>query len=162
MRAGRGVRTSLAMGAYRSLVAAAEAIVGHLERQLAPIDATITQYRALEALFFHGPMSQSKLCQFTFTGSSSTGLALRALQRQNMLTRRVDENHRKRHVVTITPRGKIAVAKFAPFQTKLIRGLMAALDRREQATLTRLCNKLAAGDEDSLLRELVKTLREGR
>lgn len=162
MLATRSVRTSLAMGAYRSLICAAEVMVATLEQQLAPLDVTMTQFRAMEALFFNGPMSQAKLCQFTMTGSSSTGLALRILQRQNLLTRRVDETHRKRHVVTITPRGKVAVARFIPHQTKLVRGLMAALDRREQAALTRLCNKLAEGDEASLLREILKTLREAR
>lgn len=162
MLARRGVRTSLGMGAYRSLVCAAQVIVSTLERQLAPLNLTMTQWRAIEALFFNGPMSQAKLCQFTFTGSSSTGLALRGLQRQNLVTRRIDETHRKRHVISITPRGKIAVAKFIPFQTKLVRGLMAALDRREQAALTRLCNQLSDGDEASLLRELLKTMREAR
>ena len=162
MQARRGVRTSLAMGAYRNLICAAEGIVKFMEIQLAPVELTVTQYRAMEALFLGGPMSQARLCQFTYTASSSTSLALRILERGNFVTRRVDETHRKRHVITITARGKVAMARLMPYQTRLIRSLMAVLDRREQAVLTRLCQKLIDGDEAKCLRELLKTMAESR
>jgi len=36
---------------------------------------------------------------------------------------------------------------------------MAALEKREQMALARLCEKLAVGDEARLLRELLATMR---
>lgn len=47
------------MGAYKSLVCAAEAMVRSLDQQLIHEGLTTAQYRALEALLLHGEVGKS-------------------------------------------------------------------------------------------------------
>jgi len=159
MRLSRIQRTTLAMDAYKSLVCAAECMVKSLDQQLIHEGLTTGQYRALEALLLHGPMSQAQLCQVIFSVSSSTSLTVSLLQRDGLVTSRADESHGRKTVVAITTAGKKVVGRVMPLQAHLVRALMAALEKREQEVLARLCEKLAGGDEAKLLRELLTTLR---
>jgi DNA-binding MarR family transcriptional regulator len=162
MKWSRHQKTTLAMVTYRNLLCAADMMVRQLDQVLGSLKMTTGEYRALEALFFHGPMSQAELTRLTFTSGSSTSLAVSMLERDKLATRRADPSNVNKNVVTITREGKRTLARALPHTTKLVRALMAALDKREQMALARLCEKLAMGDEAALLRELLTTLREGR
>lgn len=159
MKWSRRERTTLAMATYRNLLYASGMMVRELDQVLIPLGLTTGEYRALEALFFQGPMTQAELGRMTLSVGSSTSLTVAMLEREKLVTRRADPSNRTRNIVTLSREGKKVLAGALPHTTKLVRALMAALDKREQMALARLCEKLAAGDEVRALRELLTTMR---
>jgi len=57
-------------------------------------------------------------------------------------------------VVRLTPKGEHFMASVLPRHGKVVKGLMCALEGREQATLEKLCQKLRAGDVMKFLSEM--------
>lgn len=159
MKWSRRERTTLAMMTYRSLMGAADMMYRQLDQVLGSLELTTGEYRVLEALFFGGPLSQTELSRVTFCPGSTISATVSMLEGNRLATRRADARNPNKNVVTITRGGKRVFARALPHTTKLVRGLMAALEKREQQALARMCDKLAAGDEAKLLRELLATLR---
>jgi len=147
-------KTERELAAYKKLVRATESVVGLLDQQLCSFELTTGQFRALEALVYHGPMNQAALGDEIFCGSSSTSLVIRVLERCGLVTRRVDASNRRKKVVQITTEGKKLAVKILPMQAKLIRARMAVLGKREQEALARLCGKLEDDDPVKFVREL--------
>jgi DNA-binding MarR family transcriptional regulator len=84
-------------------------------------------YRLLAALEQWGPASQADLGRDTGIDRSDVTAALSALEDRGLVERRVDPDHRRRNIVTITPRG-----------SDELRRLDAVLDRIQQDTLAPL------------------------
>lgn len=114
------------------------------------------QFRALEALLGHGPMSQAELGGAIFCGSSSASLVIKILGERGLVARRVDASDRKKKVVRITAEGEELARKILPLQARLVRARMAALGEREQISLARLCEKLDVGNPLKFVRELTR------
>jgi len=159
MRWSRHEKTTLAMVAYRDLMEAADMMFRQLDHVLTPLGLTTAQYRTLEALFFRGPMNQTELSRLTFSSGSTVSVTVSTLAKGRLVTRRPDAGNRNQNVVAITRDGKRVLARVLPHVTKLVRALMAALGKREQKALARMCQKLAAGDDVKTLRELLATMR---
>lgn len=149
-------KTERALEAFKKMLHATESVVRLLDDQLCSFDLTTGQYRALEALLGRGPMSQVELGDAINAGSSSTSLVIKVMERCGLVARRVDASNRKKKVVQITAEGKKLAMKVMPTQARLIRARMAALTKREQQALARLCEKLDVGNPLKLIRELTR------
>lgn len=84
-------------------------------------------YRLLAALEQWGPASQADLGRDTGIDRSDVTAALTELESRGLVERRVDPDHRRRKIVTITPQGGDALA-----------GLDAVIDRTQEAVLAPL------------------------
>jgi len=149
-------KTERALEAFKKMLHATESVVRLLDDQLCSFDLTTGQFRALEALLRRGPMSQVELGDAIYAGSSSTSLVIKILERCGLVTRRVDASNRNKKVAQITAEGKKLAMKVVPMQARLIRAGMAVLTKREQVSLTRLCDKLDTGNPLKLIRELTR------
>jgi MarR family transcriptional regulator, 2-MHQ and catechol-resistance regulon repressor len=154
---GTNERNERALRAYTGLIRAADSVTGLLEMQLAPMRLTLSQGRVLEALAKFGPMSHLSLARRILRSKSAVALMLKELERRRLVSSRTDKRDRRKQTARVTLAGNKLAAELVPVHTKLIRAQMAALGRREQETLARLCEKLIAGDSRRFAEEFVRS-----
>lgn len=147
--------TQRALGAYANLVHAAESVNVLLGRQLDSFGLTMGQFRVLEALLQRGPMSQVALSEKLFCGHSNIVFLIGNLEKRGLVVRPAHDRDGRSKMVRLTADGKKLIARVFPHHTRLVRAQMGALMKREQETLSRLCEKLGRGDPVRLVRELV-------
>ena len=106
------------------------------------------QLFVLQALAESEGQSVSELAERTATDQSSVSVVVTRLLRRRLLTRRSDPRDRRRHLLTLTARGR-AVARRSPpaAQQDLVRAI-EALPRADQAALAELVDRVVAGMGD--------------
>ena len=102
-------------------------------------------YRLLAALEQWGPASQADLGRDTGIDRSDVTAALTELESRGLVERRVDPTHRRRNIVTMTPRGLDTLvdldAVIDQIQEEVLAPLTAAQQRQFVALTSRLLNQ---------------------
>jgi DNA-binding MarR family transcriptional regulator len=127
------------------------ALLGHLARQrlfdaYAAYGLAPRQFRVLGLLHDHGAVSQRDLGATMATDPSVLVTLLNPMEDDGLISRDRDPADRRRHLVTLTPRGRQLHAEASRAQHEVDDGLFDALGQREReqllATLTRLRERL--------------------
>jgi DNA-binding MarR family transcriptional regulator len=102
------------------------------------------QLFVLQSLAESEDQSVSELARRTATDQSSVSVVVARLVRRRLLTRRADPRDRRRHLLSLTARGR-ALSRRAPpaAQQDLVRAI-EALPRSEQAALAELLGRVVA------------------
>ncbi|MER6125249.1 MarR family transcriptional regulator [Streptomyces sp. NPDC001795] len=102
-------------------------------------------YRLLAALEQWGPASQADLGRDTGIDRSDVTAALTELEKRDLVERRVDPDHKRRNIVTITPQGLGALEELDDvidgIQSELLAPLTAAQRRQFVALLSRILDR---------------------
>lgn len=102
-------------------------------------------YRLLAALEQWGPASQADLGRDTGIDRSDVTAALTELEKRDLVERRVDPDHKRRNIVTITPQGLDALEELdsviEEIQSELLAPLTAAQRRQFVALLSRVLDR---------------------
>ena len=145
-----------AMDAYSELIHATDRVNALLENQLQSFELTTSQFRVLEAVRDHGPMSYTGLGEkLLCTGGNITHLALN-LEQRGLALLKADARDTRKKMVHLTPEGEKLLGKLFPLRAKLVRAQMSTLADREQETLRRLCRKLGEGDVLKFVSEMTR------
>lgn len=102
-------------------------------------------YRLLAAVEQWGPASQADLGRDTGIDRSDVTAALTELEKRDLVERRVDPDHKRRNIVTITPQGLDALEELdgviEEIQSELLAPLTAAQRRQFVALLSRVLDR---------------------
>ncbi|MDM7853851.1 MarR family winged helix-turn-helix transcriptional regulator [Cellulomonas alba] len=102
-------------------------------------------YRLLAALEQWGPASQADLGRDTGIDRSDVTAALLELERRSLVARRVDPEHKRRNIVTITPDGLTTLRTLDGVIEQIQRDVLAPLAADEQRQLLALLTRLVRG-----------------
>ena len=171
----RHVKTNRAFRAYIDLMDAADWLRGEMSDQLATLDLTMMQFRVMEALFRGGPQYQQLLSRRFDCSKQNIAQVLKGLlkagavrsDRCRLPSRPTEEPAREAwkraglrwqgrwiSLLTLTPKGKRAIARVIGKHKKVVKAWMRVLDSREQQTLGRLCRRLREGDVVKFVRDI--------
>ena len=99
-------------------------------------------YRLLAALEQWGPASQADLGRDTGIDRSDVTAALRQLEDEALVERRVDPGHRRRNIVTITADGQRALQRLDVVIADIQGDVLAPLTPEQRRQLVELLEKL--------------------
>jgi MarR family transcriptional regulator, lower aerobic nicotinate degradation pathway regulator len=102
-------------------------------------------YRLLAALEQWGPASQADLGRDTGIDRSDVTAALLQLERRGLVERRVDPDHKRRNIVTITAEGDDALRALDGVIERVQQDVLAPLTPAEQRQLVALLSRLVDG-----------------
>jgi MarR family 2-MHQ and catechol resistance regulon transcriptional repressor len=131
-----------ALNALITLVRAAEAVVGMLQRELVGQRLTSSQFGALEALFHLGPLCQGELAEKLLRTGASTTSVVAGLERRALVVRQRTEEDKRFVRVALTSKGRKLVQEIFPAHAQTVARLFGVLTAEEQEQLRRLCRKL--------------------
>ncbi len=109
---------------------------------LVPGKLTTTQFSVMHRLAEDGPMSQNLLGRsVAMDGATTKGVVARLIARDLLATRR-DPADRRRHLVSLTPRGVKLIDEAVDAAIRVTEETLAPLREREKETLLRLLAKI--------------------
>ena len=131
-----------ALDAYIKLSRAANAVEGRINRPLADVGLSISQFGVLEALYHLGPLHQGDLADKILKTSGNLTVVLHNLEDRDLVTRTRDPADRRYVRIALTDHGKRLIGDIFPTHVARVEAAFGALDPDEQDTLARLCRKL--------------------
>ncbi len=131
-----------ALNAYVKLMRASEAVTARLHRHLVDAGLTMTQFRALEALYSLGPLSQREIAVKILRSSGNITLVIDNLEKRGMVKRTRSKEDRRSYAVELTAVGRRAIGDVFPRHAAKVVEELKALTSAEQEELSRLCRKV--------------------
>ena len=107
---------------------------------------SLKDYMALSSLREQKNVSQQGLCDALHVDPNNCVLLLNALESDGLVERRRDPTDRRRHVVVLTPSGRLAFERAERALESLEDEVLGALSREERETLHRLLLRAAEGE----------------
>jgi len=106
---------------------------------LLPHKLSVSQFRTLEALYTHGPLSQIDIAGRIFKSTGNITVVIDNLEKR-FLVRRLTraENDRRYNKIELTPEGKQLVKKILPEQTRWIKQVMERIPKKDLEQLKRI------------------------
>jgi MarR family 2-MHQ and catechol resistance regulon transcriptional repressor len=138
----------LALNTYIKLMRAGDSLGGRILRRGTLGGLTISQFAALEALYYLGPLRQNEIGARTLRSPGNMTLVLDNLEKAGLLSRTRAPDDRRAVIVSLTPKGRRRVAGVLPGHIAAIVDEMSALSADEQRALGDLCKKLGKRRDD--------------
>jgi len=134
--------TRRALDTYIKLSRARKTVASLTGRLLADYGLTESQFGALEALHFLGPMSQSEIGEKLLVTGGNMTMVMNNLEKRGLVSRRRTPTDRRQNTVSLTEAGEQLIGDLFPRHAQNMVEMLAALDPDEQEQLGRLCKKL--------------------
>jgi MarR family 2-MHQ and catechol resistance regulon transcriptional repressor len=131
-----------ALNTFIKLMRATDSISAELTRHVATAGLTLGQFGVLEALLHLGPMSQGDLCGKLLRSGSNITTVIDNLEKLGFVERIRRTDDRRIVDVSLTTKGRAAIAKLFPAHAKRIVELFSALSPANQQQLGHLCRTL--------------------
>ncbi|QVI30705.1 MarR family transcriptional regulator [Mycolicibacterium neoaurum] len=106
-----------------------------METLLRPYGITALQFTALTVLQHSSGLSAADLARRSFVTAQSMGEMVETLQRQDLVSRLPDPNHRRRMLMSLTDRGHRLLAECSADVNDLEATMVAKLNWRQRQTL---------------------------
>ena len=107
---------------------------------------SLKEYMALSSLRDQTNVSQQGLCDALHLDPNNCVLLLNALESGNLVERRRDPADRRRHIVVLTPAGRLALERAERALESVEDEVLCALSREERVTLHRLLLRAVDGE----------------
>jgi len=104
----------------------------------ARLGMSLKAYMALSNLRDHDHVSQQALGDALHLDPNNCVLLLNMLENSDLVVRRRDRHDRRRHIVELTPAGRLALERADGAIERIEAEVLAPLDPEERATLSRL------------------------
>lgn len=134
------------LDAFIKLMRASETINNRLNRQLAEVDLTVSQFGVLEALLHLGPLNQKSLGEKLLKSGGNITLVIDNLEKSGWVERRQNPDDRRSVLIHLTPEGKQFISSYFPKHLERIMQEFQCLEIAEIEELARLCKKLGTKD----------------
>ena len=142
------VEEERALDVYLKVSRAAESVANRINRNLATVNLTISQFGVLEALYHLGSMHQVDLAGKILKSTGNMTLVIDNLVKRGLVERRRDENDRRYITVHLTPAGLALIENYFPSHVQAIVDELQVLTAEEQEQFASLCKKLGHGKQD--------------
>jgi MarR family 2-MHQ and catechol resistance regulon transcriptional repressor len=128
--------------AYVKLIRTAEALHAQVSRGLVGEGLTASQFSALKALRFHGPMPQKGVASYLLKTAGNVTFVLDNLEKQGLVTRHRQRDDRRLVSVSLTELGQETFDRLYPAHIERITKAMSPLDLQQMDQLTELLQEL--------------------
>ncbi len=129
--------------AYVRLVRVADKVFAEVSRGLAQHGVTATQFSALKALCYKGPLNQKELAKSILKSSGNVTMVIGNMERDGFVTRTRSDSDRRVFQVEVTPMGRELFEALYPEHLARIRKSMSGLDPKAADLLSELLERLA-------------------
>lgn len=136
-----------ALNTYIKLSRAAEAVGQRINEHLRQYDLTISQFGALEALYFLGPQQPGQLGTKILKSSGNMTLVIENLVKRGLVARQRREDDRRCIDIHLTEAGTALIESIFPPHVAGVVDAFAALTAAEQEQLGALCRKLGLSQQ---------------
>ena len=134
-----------ALNAFIALSRAADSALARAFVPVAELGLTPSQFGALEALYFCGPMCPGDLARKMMRSNGSVTSVVDGLVRRGWALREKIPGDRRFRTLKLTARGSGLVRRAMPAHVELIRRQFAVLTAAERETLRALCRAVGTG-----------------
>lgn len=131
-----------ALDSYIKLSRAAEAVGQRINGHLQAYDLTTSQFGALEALYFLGPMQSGQLGEKILKSSGNMTLVIDNLEKRGLVTRERRVDDRRCVEVHLTAVGRALIETILPDHVAGVVAAFGVLTAVEQEQLGALCRQL--------------------
>jgi MarR family transcriptional regulator, 2-MHQ and catechol-resistance regulon repressor len=142
------VEEQAALDTYVKLMRAADSVTARLNRLLAELDLTASQFGALEALYHLGPLKQGEIGTKILKSSGNITMVVDNLERRGLVRRERESGDRRCVTVSLTDEGESLIAGIFPRHAASIVRELSVLNESEQRELGRLCRRLGLQDAE--------------
>jgi MarR family 2-MHQ and catechol resistance regulon transcriptional repressor len=115
---------------------------------LAEYGLTESQFGALEALYFLGPMCQKEIGDKLLVSGGNMTMVITNLEKRGYVSRRRGQSDRRHFMVSLTDDGRRLIDELFPKHARRIVELMSILEKDEQDRLGVLCKTLGRQTRD--------------
>ncbi len=130
------------LNAFITLMRATETMNNRLNRHLADVDLTVSQFGTLEVLHHLGPLNQRTIGEKLLKSGGNITMVIDNLEKNNFVKRKKDPGDRRAVLIHLTPKGKQFIEDFFPKHLDKIKEEFSVLTEEEKKTLSKLCKKL--------------------
>jgi MarR family 2-MHQ and catechol resistance regulon transcriptional repressor len=134
--------TRRALDTYIKLSRARKTVGSLSARMLAEYGLTESQFGALEALYYLGPMNQSDIGDKLLVTGGNMTMVVNNLEKRGLVQRERDAADRRQWRVSLTAEGHRLIADLFPKHAQNLVDLMSALTQDQQDQLGHLCKIL--------------------
>lgn len=121
---------------------AREAMVAHLQADVARHGLTLMEFGILEVLYHKGPMLLGDVQRRILVSSGGVTYLVDRLERKGLVERQICENDRRARYAALTPRGEELISQIFPEHAERIEALVSALTFEEQELIYPLLRRL--------------------
>jgi MarR family transcriptional regulator, 2-MHQ and catechol-resistance regulon repressor len=119
-----------------------DAIVNHLQAEVARHDLTLMEFGILEVLFHKGPLLLGEVQRRILVSSGGVTYLVDRLERKGLVERRACPDDRRARYAALTSRGEALIGEIFPLHAERIELLMSTLTPAEQEALRGLLRHL--------------------
>jgi MarR family 2-MHQ and catechol resistance regulon transcriptional repressor len=130
------------LNAFIKLTRASESINNRLNRQLADVNLTNSQFGVMEALLHLGPLNQKTLGEKILKSGGNITLVIDNLEKNNWVERQKDPKDRRAVLIHLTAEGKEVIADYFPKHLANIVEEFDVLTKQELDQLACICKKI--------------------
>ncbi len=136
------------LNAFIKLMRATESLNNRLNRHLADVDLTVSQFGTLEALYHLGPLNQRAIGEKILKSGGNITMVVDNLEKCGYVVRKKDPSDRRAVLIHLTKEGEAFIRNFFPKHLERILDEFSVLTEEEKATLGELCKKLGKQNDD--------------
>ena len=113
---------------------------------LIPNDLTPTRFSALAKLYELGSLSQNELGRFIAMDAANIKGVIDRLKKLNLVRTRPDPEDARRHLIDLTPLGKVVIERAIPKALLITETTLSPLSKEEQVIFLTLLKKISSPD----------------
>ncbi|HMB41765.1 MAG TPA: MarR family transcriptional regulator [Balneolaceae bacterium] len=130
------------LNTFIKLMRATESINNRLNKHLAEVDLTISQFGTLEALYHLGPLNQRAIAEKLLKSGGNITMVIDNLEKSGYVTRKKDPQDRRAVLIHLTEKGDEFINEFFPKHLDKIKKEFSVLTDSEKKQLAAMCKKL--------------------
>lgn len=135
------------LNTFIKLMRATESINNRLNRHLAEVDLTVSQFGALEALYHLGPLNQRAIAEKLLKSGGNITMVIDNLEKSGYVKRKKDPQDRRAVLIHLTKKGDEFISDFFPKHLDKIKKEFSVLTESEKKELAAMCKKLGLQEE---------------
>jgi len=135
------------LNTFIKLMRATESINNRLNRHLAEVDLTVSQFGALEALYHLGPLNQRAIAEKLLKSGGNITMVIDNLEKSGYVKRKKDPQDRRAVLIHLTEKGDEFISDFFPKHLDKIKKEFSVLTESEKKELAAMCKKLGLQEE---------------
>jgi MarR family 2-MHQ and catechol resistance regulon transcriptional repressor len=130
------------LNTFIKLMRATESINNRLNKHLAEVDLTVSQFGTLEALYHLGPLNQRAIAEKLLKSGGNITMVIDNLEKSGYVTRKKDPQDRRAVLIHLTKEGDEFISEFFPRHLDKIKQEFSELNDSEKKELAAMCKKL--------------------
>ena len=130
------------LNAFIKLMRCTETLNNRLNKHLAEVNLTTSQFGTLEVLMHLGPLNQRSIGEKLLKSGGNITMVIDNLEKIGYVVRKKDPEDRRAILVHLTKKGKLFIKDFFPKHLERIMDEFSVLSEEEMKSLAHICKKM--------------------